>query len=196
MTRGDFARILQLLEALWPAKPIDENTAAAWWRELADQDYRQLDTTVRVLHRTGARFMPTAGELLRELTDLRVDALSFGEAWSLVQRAIRAHGSQSRRAIEWLEERDHRVALLADMIGLREIGMAPEGDRVLFAQARDTYDGIVRRERRHVALTGLPAVGLRELERLAGSRSAPRPIGDVVQRALQDAGPHNEEEVA
>jgi hypothetical protein len=188
MTASEWLEITARMRAFWPRAPLPDHTLALWFDELRDHSADEVLAAVTTWHRDGQEWPPHSGQILGKLADLAMDARPFGEVWALVRQAVSSYGARSPRALEWLESQDARAAQLARDIGIRTIGAADEGDRTLFAQARDVYAGIVRRERRGLTYTGLPAPqGLRELERVSGHRRSFGTAGGAIAAFIEEA---------
>ena len=97
MTREDVKRLLMTIEAIYPNFKIKDLqiTLNAWYEILEDQESATIFASLKQYSRTSKTgFAPTAGELIQGAYDLFIQAEtpSFGEAWSMVRKAISRSG--------------------------------------------------------------------------------------------------------
>lgn len=189
MTRQEFTEILALMEACWPHRPVRNDTAAVWFTDLADLDVETVRAAVLAVYRAGREFMPNGAQVRAEVGEQTLAAPSFGEAWLMITRAIQSYGSRNEaRVVEALTEKHPAVAELAAQIGLRELGMAPEGDTTGHAQARERYAVILRKRQREFTHTGLPSAAAPELRE---PKRAPVQIGAAMSDLVADLNPES-----
>lgn len=182
MTREEFANVLAYIEACWPRQPIRDEVAALWWTDLGQLDQGTLLAAVRALYRTGREFAPNSAHILGEIASQTIGAPPFGAAWSAITNAISAHGSRNtERVLQRLTAVHPAVAELASEVGLRQLGLADEGDTTMHAQARERYAAILRRHHRQHTHGDLPSAARREL-----SRPAPARAGQAIARLVED----------
>lgn len=182
MTRQEFASVLAYVEACWPRQEIRDATAALWWSDLGELDQSTALAAVRSLYRAGREFQPNSAHILAEIAAQTVGAPDFGQAWALITTTISAHGSRNtQRVLDRLAARHCAVAELAAEIGVRQLGLAAEGDTTMHAQARERYASILRRHHRRHTHGDLPSAARRAI-----GRTAPAPVSGAIAQLVED----------
>lgn len=176
MTRSEWFRQVAILQARWPHKPIPEQTAEIWFHDLADIPVEQVEAAILALYREGREWPPNGAQVRAKVAELGQDRRDHGAAYELVLRAARTKGFAA--GLDWLREQDRLVALAAERFPWREFCLEPLEDGTRRAQFRDIYKLAAAEDARDAAYAGLPAAGLRGLER------RPRSMGEVLERGL------------
>lgn len=195
MTPDEWVEIVRRIQANWPQQRIPRASLAKWYDDLKDLHAEVVAAAVESIYRQGREWPPNGAMILGEVADQTLDAPSFGEAWQMILTAIRSHGSRNpQRVIDKLSERHPAVAELAAQVDVRDIGMAPDGDTTMHAQARERYRSIIAKQRRDLTHAGLPAATAPQLRAL--HRPAPRPAGEAMRSLIAGMVPDAEEPAA
>jgi len=195
MTPDEWVEVVRRIQANWPQQRIPRVSLAKWYDDLRDLPAEAVATAVESIYRLGREWPPNGAMILREVADQTLDAPPFGEAWAMVQQAVRSHGSQNhRRIVEALTAKHPAIGALADQISVRDIGMAPEGDTTMHAQARERYAGIVRKQHRELTHHGLPSAAAPQLR--GAGRRAPQQIGGAIGELVAGLAPQAQEPAA
>lgn len=190
MTRDEFADLMTRVSLNWPRQRIPDDTAAKFYRDLDQFPFEAAMAAVESLYRGGREFAPTSAHIIAEIAQQTDDAPEFGVAWQMIVKAIRSYGSHNpRRVVDKLHEQHPAVAQLASQVGIRELGMAQEGDTTRHAQAREMYRSICRKRTRSITHRGLPSAAVPALR----DTSQPRRIGDAMLELVQDISENREE---
>lgn len=176
MTRSEWFRQVAILQARWPHKPIPEQTAEIWFHDLADIPVEQVESAIMALYREGREWAPNGAQIRKKVAELGADRKDHGAAYELAMRAARTKGYAV--GLDWLREQDRLVALAAERFPWREFCLEPIEDGTRRAQFREIYKLVAAEDERDAAYAGLPAAGLRGLER------RPRSMGEVLRRAV------------
>ena len=186
MTRSEWATLCRLLEGCWPQREIRDDAAALWFADLTEFDAEVVKGAILALYRSGREFMPNGAQIRAEVAQQTIDAPPFREAWNLLLAAISAKGShRPGEVVAWLTGRSPAVAEWAARSDIREIGQSADGDTTVYAQARQHYESVVRRQHRAVTHGGLPPAVVPELRPAA----APRPAGGAIGELVADLAP-------
>lgn len=184
MTRPEFAEVMRQMTANWPRHSIPDLAAAKFFTDLERFDADKVQVAIEALFLAGREFPPTSAHIIGEIAEQTESAPEFGEAWDLIHRAIRRHGSHNKqRVVDSLEH--PAVAELAAQVGVRELGLAAEGDTTRHAQAREMYRAIVRKRRRELTHAGLPSAAVPALRDV----SQPRQIGSAMSALVDRLAP-------
>ena len=88
MTRDEFIRIAQWMQAHWYAgSVIPDGALAVYASAFADSAAEDVQAAVEALAREGRARMPTAGEIVAMLIRLEIDPPAWGEVAPILQRA-------------------------------------------------------------------------------------------------------------
>lgn len=141
MTPDRWMDCLALMADLWPARPIEEGTAAEWYRLLADLDADQVEAAIRALMLDGREWPPNAGQIRQAC---QPPARPWEEAFADLRRLMARHGSYRPRPTPE-EVGDPALSDVIDWLGWQAIaGMDPASSTVR-AQFRDSYQAAQRR---------------------------------------------------
>lgn len=179
MTRAEWLKIVLEMQARWPNREITDESIEIWLTDLADLPAEQVRVAVNALYREGREWAPNGAQVRAKVAELGRDAKDHGQAYELAMRAARTKGFAV--GLDWLREQDRLVALAAERFPWREFCLEPLEDGTRRAQFREIYKLVAAEDERDSLYAGLPAAGLRSLER------RPRSMGEVLGRAL-DAG--------
>jgi hypothetical protein len=184
MEPEEWLEIAARISRIWPNQPIQDDTAAEWYRLLADLDAAQVDSTISVLAMT-ERFPPPAGVIRSKLAELALDAPEWGAVWAEIQAAIRAIGFYGVLAEGKLKGSIQQpgggydefvwssplVEELVRLVGWQELCTYDiEQERTFEAQVRNKYLSLAERAKQDKAWAGIPASGLPRLEATADRR--------------------------
>lgn len=185
MTRAEWAGVLERIAVNWPQSQIPLASAAKFYDDLKDFDGVVVAAAVEAIHRNGREWPPTSAHILAEIADQTESAPEFGVAWQMIVKAIRSYGSHNPQlVVDKLNDQHPAVAQLASQIGIRELGMAKEGDTTRHAQAREMYAAICRKRVRRITHLGLPSAAVPQLR--GEGEQQPRRIGDAMLALVQD----------
>lgn len=121
MTEQEFDKIRAGIKSAYPAHNVmpDVFSIRLWYRMLGDLDYKLCETAVLELAAT-LKFPPSIAEIREKCAEYTtIEADDSGEAWGLVQQAIRNYGYY--RAEEALASLPETVRQAVNRIGFREI---------------------------------------------------------------------------
>lgn len=126
MTTQEWQTIEAFLAAWWPGE-FSATTSGAYFVALRQFDAATVTRAVEGFLNAGAKFRPSAAELVGAIRGTSKPRPSAEEAWSLIQQAVRKVGAsvyaqdfdeRHQRAIDWLAEQDEVVAAYAARRGL------------------------------------------------------------------------------
>lgn len=187
MSPGEWVEIVRLIQANWPQQRIPRASLAKWYDDLHDLPAETVAAAVESIYRQGREWPPNGALILREVADQTVAAPEFGVAWAQILQAIRSYGCHNQqRVLDALE--NPAVKELASLTSIRDIGMAPDGDTTLHAQARERYRSIVTRHHHKITHAGLPSAATTGELRGEG-RPAPRQIGAAMAELVEGLQP-------
>lgn len=157
MTRLEWAEICQRVAAWWPHQQWPDASAAAYFDDLNHLPAAQVLAGVQTLYLDGREFPPNGAQILAQVADLDRNAPSFGEAWRLMLECSARHSFvyEPEAAASWLDAQHPLIGRWAREIGLRDLGMAEDGDTTFQAQCRRKWDVMVRRDRREATWSGV-----------------------------------------
>ena len=119
MTRDEVKKTLAVIKSFYPSWKIEDPALAveAWTMMLEDYDYNQIQYAVKRYTLTDkSGFAPSIGQLIGELREANpVKTMSEGEAWGMVQRAIRNSAYNAK------EEFDRLPKLVQRAVGSYEV---------------------------------------------------------------------------
>ena len=180
MTDAEWAKVIAVISANWPSSPPPEAALQKWKTDLDDIQVEQVVVAIEALYRDGREFCPNGGQIRKKVVELAADTPGYGEAWELLQRAVRRFGAdQEQKALKWIDEQDALAARAIQQIGWRAYCTSNIDDEPTWrAQFRQIYEAIADRTERDAAYDGLPSAGLKTLER---GKSDLRRIGELVR---------------
>jgi len=151
MERSEAGELLTLMASAWPRfEPSDDKVAL--WRELFDDvPFEVTKLALKKLMLTNT-FPPSAAELRQAVVDITTpqrDHITAAEAWGMVVRAIRYHGSY--QGSEGLKSLPPAVRRTAEHIGWRDLCLSEEPE-ILRAQFMRMYDQVATRRREEALL--------------------------------------------
>lgn len=91
MNRQDTVKLLSILSSVWSDETVDDRKITAYLWAFEPFPYEAVEQAAR-LHMQRSRFFPKPAELL-ELMAEQVPTITTGEAWELVLRQVRRHGT-------------------------------------------------------------------------------------------------------
>lgn len=89
MTTDEFKRVVVALESHWYRDEPSGHTFIQMGQELAEYPVEEVEAAVTALAREGQRFMPMAGQIVKKLIELRIDAPTWGEAMKALRLGAR-----------------------------------------------------------------------------------------------------------
>lgn len=164
MTPAEWARCLSLMAALWPAKPVEQPTAEAWYPLLADLPGEAVtDAIRRVALEPGNEWPPTVGQI-------RAHALPPARPWEDALAELRDTVARVGSYSPAPELGDAALGAVVRAYGWRAVCSLDLAQPAVRAQVRDCYlraqqhGAEVERAQlaagvRHRALSGLRPVG-------------------------------------
>ena len=159
---------------------------AKWYDDLSELPAEHIYAATEALYREGREFPPNGAQIRTKVIELNADIPEWGEVWSRIMRAALRYGSWDvGGAIASLERFHPLAASFARQIGFGAFCETEDPMSVIEGQARRKWELMVDGIRRDAQYQGIPAAGLRTLERV---NSEPRQIGDVLREALPTGG--------
>lgn len=184
MTPAEFARLCSRVAGWWPRAPWPKDTAALYFDDVRDLEAQMVETAVTAVYRSGSNWPPTGAQIRAKVVELQADVPGFGLVWDRLHKAAGMFGARrSEEAVAWLADWHPLAGEFARTLTFREFCQTTEQE-VFHGQARRSWDQLVRRHDRDSTLVGLPAGGLKAVER---ANDGPRQIGDVL-RSLPTSG--------
>jgi len=172
MNRAEWAEIGRAMQRLWPMADWDRlaerGTLEVWGTDMADFDGEQVKAAVTSLYRDGREWPPNSAHIRNRILELSHGSVTEGEAWELLQRAVRKFGhAADDKANEWLAEQDPIVAEAVQRLGYRDYCLSNLDDQTTWrAQFRRIFEQAgeqVAKGRRYEGIPGLPQREPRQL---------------------------------
>lgn len=178
MTASEWIEIAAAIRDRWPAAALPEGTIRQWGADLEDLPGAQVAAALDALYRDGREFPPNGGQIRAKVIELDVAAPEFAEVVVALRRvlevptfgATRVGGTDDepefapvnlRQAA--LEAEHPLIGAFVDAVGWDQIhGLEGGSDE---ARLRAKWQAFVDRSTRDARLRGIPASGLRGLER-------------------------------
>lgn len=161
MTKGEVAKLLTVLAAVYPKFEVDDLKVHVWHEMLGDLDYAVVSMAVKKLIMQNT-FPPAIAEVRKAAAELtNPENLTSSEAWGEVTSAIRNYGYY--REGEALASMSPTTAQVVRYMGWREICMS-EDIGVIRGQFLRMYEQIATREQEKQLL---PSAMQTEIKKLA-----------------------------
>jgi len=182
--KSEWIEALALMRLNWPHARVEEPVAEKWFGDLQHLPAKQVKVAIEALYRDGREFPPNGAQILGKVIELGRDEIDHGEAWRLAKKA--AIKADPKEAFEWLQEQSPAAAETVRRMFGSQLSYMNEDEPTIRAQFRDIFRRVVEEDRRRDRYHGLPAAGLRGLER------GPRQIGSAIRRALPPIQPEGQ----
>lgn len=179
MTRPEWIEVVQRMVTNWPHVTIPDASIAKWYGDLAHLPFEQVAVAVEAIYRDGREYPPNGAQVLAKVSELSRDDPDYGEAWRLVNKALRKFGVYDWPGFySYLEKHSPAVCEAARRYGFEPSGYLIADQGTVRAQFRDIFRAVCAERQRADAYSGLPDAGLRQLQR------GPRQLGDALRSAL------------
>lgn len=177
MNISEWDELAVKLQALWPSRPIPEQSIDLYFADLSEFEAEQVEAAILACYRSGREWAPNGAQIRLKLLELRTDTISHGEAYRLTLEAAGPRGGFST-GLTWLRDQSPLAAEAAEQYGWRDFCLAENvPDTTRRAQYRDLFNTVAKRDGDREKYRGLEAAGLKVLEAANG----PVKFGDLVQ---------------
>lgn len=180
MIKSEWFKIIAVLQARWPQRPIPTESAEVWFSDLEEYQAEDVAAAAEALYRDGREFAPNGAQIRNKLLELRSEPMDHSQAYALAMEAARKGVDAG---LDWLREQSPIAAQAAEAYGwwgFCKNGTIDEGTRR--AHFRDVFKNLAAREERDQRYMGIEAPGLK------GLPSGPKRIGDVISMMELDSG--------
>lgn len=187
MTRNEWLDLVSEMALRWPQADLPEATVAVWFSDVQHLDATVARAAMVSLARDGREWPPTGGMIAARAAELGVSAAPVaGEAWELLQAAVRRFGGmREAEALAWLGEQSPAVAVAVRRFGFAAYCRSEQPAGVARSQFTAVYREVLEGVKREARYRGLP-MPRGEQPRLVGAAARRLTAGEMTGGAGED----------